>query len=161
MVNDIYDDYYLFVVKDVFYGENDEVCDGEGVDANDEDCKSCDGEGGDYEKLNYTQFSKENSTYNNDIIFKVGQYQEKSILNEDELSKFHYQCNEGKTENLVKYQDIWFIKEEVLTEMDGKKPLNHLIFTIGINIIFNHLSVLFTLNHRLSGKPNNSLNWPK
>ena len=42
MVNDIYDDYYLFVVKDVFSGYNDEdceVCDGEGVETNDEECK--------------------------------------------------------------------------------------------------------------------------
>ena len=89
MVNDIYDDYYLFVVKDVFYGENDEVCevcDGEGVDENDEDCKSCDGEGGDYEEINYTQFSIENSTSDNDVVFKGGEYQEKSILNENELN---------------------------------------------------------------------------
>ena len=126
MVNDIYDDYYLFVVKDVFYGENDEVCevcDGEGVDANDEDCKSCDGEGGDYEEINYTQFSIENSTSNNDVVFKGGQYQEKSILNENELSKFYDQCNEGKTENDVKYQDIWFVKEEDFNKNGWKKTI--------------------------------------
>ena len=89
-VNDIYDDYFLFVVKDVYNGENDEiceVCDGEGVDTNDEDCKSCDGEGGDFGELNYTQFSIENPTSKtNPIVFKGGEYDKKSILNDDELS---------------------------------------------------------------------------
>ena len=120
MVNDIYDDYYLFVVKDVFYGENDEdceVCDGEGVDTNDEDCEVCDGEGGDYGELNYTKFSIENPTSKtNPIVFKGGQYDEKSILNEDELSKFHKQSDEGIIDftDLMKYQQIWFVKEEDL-----------------------------------------------
>ena len=86
MVNDIYDDYYLFIVKDVYYGENDE--------------------------LNYTQFSIENPTSKtNSIVFKGGEYHEKSILNEDELSKFY---DLGIIECEVKYQEIWFVKEEDL-----------------------------------------------
>lgn len=120
IVNDIYDDYYLFIVKDVFYGENDEdceVCDGECVDKNDEDCKSCDGMGGDYGELYYTQFSIENPTSRtNSIVFKGGEYDKKSILNEDELSKFQKQIDEEIIEysTLMKYQECWFVKEEDL-----------------------------------------------
>ncbi len=120
MVNDIYDDYYLFVIKDVFSGYNDEdceVCDGEGVDTNDEECKLCEGIGGDYGELNYTQFSIENPTSKtNDIVFKGGEYDKKSILNEDELSKFHNQKDEEKINwtDSLKYQEVWFVKEEDL-----------------------------------------------
>jgi len=115
MVNKIYDDYYLFVVKDVFSGDNDEdceVCDGEGVDTNDDDCKSCEGEGGDYGELNYTQFSIENPrSKTNNIVFEGGEYHEKSILNEDELSKFYNQRDEEKID-YTDYQEVWFVKEE-------------------------------------------------
>jgi len=120
MVNDIYDDYYLFVVKDVYYGENDEeceVCNGEGVDTNDEDCKSCKGEGGDYGELNYTSFEIENPTpETSNIIFQGGQNDEKSILKEDELSKFHKQRDEEIIDytELMKYQNIWFVKKKDL-----------------------------------------------
>jgi hypothetical protein len=115
MVNEIYDDYYLFVVKDVFSGDNDEdceVCDGEGVDTNDDDCKSCEGEGGDYGELNYTSFIVENQRSKiNRIVFEGGEYHEKSILNEDKLSKFYNQRDEGKID-YTDYQEVWFVKEE-------------------------------------------------
>ena len=129
MVNDRYDDYFLFVVKDVYIGDNDEiceVCDGDGVDTNDEDCKSCDGDGGDFGELNYTQFSIENPTSKtNPIVFKGGEYQEKSILNEDELSKFYKQLDEGKIDSsdLSEYQEVWFVKEEDLITNGWKKTI--------------------------------------
>ena len=88
MVNEIYDDYYLFVVKDVFSG--------------------------DYGELKYTQFSIENpasKTNNIFYVFKGGEYHEKSILNEEELSKFYNQRDEEKIEH-TDYQEVWFVKEE-------------------------------------------------
>ena len=122
VVNSVYDDYYLFVIKDVYFGEIAEaceVCDGEGWDdEDDEECKSCEGEGGDYGELNYTSFNIENSTpkTNPPIVFKGGEYNEKSILNEDELSKFYNQMDEGKIDytTFLKYQEVWFVKEEDL-----------------------------------------------
>lgn len=120
VVNNIYDNHYLFIVKDVYTGENDEdcvVCDGEGFDTNDEECKSCEGIGGDYGELNFTQFSIENSTpETSGIVFKGGEYDEKSILNKEQLSKFYKQRDDGNIDwsDLLKYQQIWFVKKKDL-----------------------------------------------
>ncbi len=94
VVNNIYNNHYLFVIKDVYYGENDE-----------------DGE------LNYTSFSIENSIPEiNDIVFKGGEYEQKSILNKNQLSKFYEQVDNGDINwsDLLKYQEIWFVKKKDL-----------------------------------------------
>ena len=103
-VNDIYDDYYLFIVKDVYTGYNNE----------------------DFEELNYTQFLIENPTSKTkDIVFNGGEYDEKSILNENQLSKFY---NQREDENIdwtdsLKYREVWFVREEDLIKNGWGKTI--------------------------------------
>lgn len=132
IVSDLYDDNYFYVVKEVYYGENDDVCedcDGAGYVTNDEKCKSCEGIGGDWAELNYTEFAIRNNptSYENSIVFKGGEHDKKSVLNEDELSRYYDQLNEGKLEFEVKYFEFWFVKKKDFIENGWKKTIKSLI----------------------------------
>lgn len=96
IVNNIYNDQYLFIIKDVYNGDNDE----------------------------YTKFSIENPTPETyDIVFEGGEYDKKTILNEEQLSKFYKQRDEGNIDwtDLLKYQRVWFVKKKDLIDNGWEK----------------------------------------
>lgn len=88
-VNELYNNEYFLIIKDVYHGEK-----------------------------GYTRFSVENPVTEeiSDIIFNGGEYDEKTILSENEKIEFDKLDNTGKIEFNIKYQEVWIVKKKNLVE---------------------------------------------
>jgi hypothetical protein len=98
IINDIYNDEYLMVVKDVWNGDTE-----------------------------YTSFTLEGGFLNNitDINFKGGEYKEKTVLNDKELEKFVQLKNDDLINytDLLKYQSFEFVKKKDLEKNGWEKTI--------------------------------------
>jgi len=128
IINNIYNNEFLMVVKDVWNGQTDECekCDGMGENEDEEECIDCEGTGGD-EVLEYTAFSLEGGNIENisEISFKGGEYAKKEFLSDEQNEKFKQLCDDGIldwTDNL-KYQTFYFVKKKELKESGWEKTL--------------------------------------
>ena len=87
VINNIYEQQYLLFVKDVYTGENH--------DGNEVDYTSWEIEGGD-----------------KDYLFIGGEYDQKKICTEKEQEEFQELLEEDMIENMLKYQEFYFVKEQ-------------------------------------------------
>ena len=104
IINNRYNNEFLFVVKDVWNGETDEGDD-----------------------VEYTSFTIEggNPDKISDITFKGGEYEEKTILTKEEYEKFIKLQDEGLINftDLIKYQTFYFPKKKDLKENGWYKTI--------------------------------------
>lgn len=128
VINNVYNNEFLMVVKDVWNGQNDECekCDGMGENEDEEVCEDCEGAGS-YADLEYTVFSLEGRDIENisEILFKGGEYDKKEFLSDEQKQKFKQFCDDGIldwTSNL-KYQTFYFVKKKELKKNGWEKTL--------------------------------------
>ena len=130
LINGIYNNEFLMIVKDVWNGETEEceTCDGCGENEDEEECVDCEGSGG-CKQVMYTSFQVENNPSivvegNNSpknvprrIVFK-GLDEMNIILNEKEEEEFEQLQNEGLIDytDYLKYQTIYIVKKKEFEE---------------------------------------------
>lgn len=99
MIYEIYGDEYLFIVKNVYYGDKD-----------------------------YTIFTAEIplGTVMSVLSFQGGENNEKTILDEYQISEFSNLLHNGDIKVEVEYQESWIVKKNNLFENRWKETLNSL-----------------------------------
>ena len=128
IINSIYNDQFLMVVKDVWDGETDEceTCDGCGENDKEEECVDCEGTGGCVD-VEYTSFTLEGDNPDNivDIVFKGGEYVEKIMLTKKQIEEFNKLKYDGLIDytNNLKYQEFLFVKKKNLKKDGWEKTL--------------------------------------
>lgn len=135
-INSIYGNEYLLIIKDIWSGEIEprdcELCDGEGVDENENECTDCDGDGWfPSEEVEYTSFCIEGgdgATVENEIVFKGGQYENRALLSSTELKQFNQLRDTDEIDYYtnLKYQTFYFIKTKFINENGWTKGLESL-----------------------------------